>query len=119
MMLGFCGIALLSWQFAAAGEKRALALAGICVGIGGAVLCHYYGVMIYVPLAGAESFGVYRKRKIDKAIWAAFILRRRSASDWIFGRLHVAKQTRTRLRRRPGKTTFCITCRSTEPACGF
>ena len=84
MMLGFCGIALLSWQFAAAGEKRALALAGICVGIGGAVLCHYYGVMIYVPLAGAELLRSYRKRKIDKAIWAAFILRRRSASGWDF-----------------------------------
>jgi hypothetical protein len=74
MMLGFCGIALISWQAAAAEKKRALALAGLLFGIGGAVLCHYYAVLIYLPLAGGEAFRSWRTRRIDKAIWAAFLL---------------------------------------------
>ena len=74
LMLGFCGIALLCWQSAASGRKRGLALAGICLGIAGAVSCHYYGVFIYLPLAGAEAFRSFRTRRIDKAIWAAFVL---------------------------------------------
>lgn len=74
LILGFCGIALLCWQSAASGRRRAWALAGICLGIAGAVSCHYYAVFIYLPLAGAEAFRSLRRRRIDRAIWAAFVL---------------------------------------------
>jgi Dolichyl-phosphate-mannose-protein mannosyltransferase len=91
MMLGFCGIALLSWQLATGGRKRVLALTGICLGVGGAVLCHYYAVMMYLPLAGAEVFRSLRKRKIDKAIWVAFILGAIPLAVGLFAVMHVAK----------------------------
>ena len=74
MMLGFCGVALLSWQTAATGHKRVLSLLGLSLGIGGALLCHYFAVLIYLPLAGAEALRSLRPRKFDKAIWAAFIV---------------------------------------------
>ncbi len=74
MMLGFCGVALLSWQTAAIGTRRALALFGLVVGIAGALLCHYFAVAIYLPLGVAEAFRSLRQRKVDKAIWTAFVL---------------------------------------------
>jgi hypothetical protein len=91
MMLGFCGIALLSWQLAACGRNRMLALPGIFLGIGGAVLCHYYAVMIYVPLAGAEAWRSLRGRKIDKGVWAAFVLGAIPLAVVLLGVLRVAK----------------------------
>jgi hypothetical protein len=74
MMLGFCGIALLCWQWAASERERGWALAGMLLGIGGGVTCHYYAVLIYLPLAGAELFRSWRTRRIDKAIWTIFVL---------------------------------------------
>lgn len=74
IMLGFCGVALLSWQAAAAaGSKRAVSLAGLALGIAGALLCHYYALMIYLPLAGAEIFRSLRRWKFDWSVWFAFM----------------------------------------------
>jgi hypothetical protein len=71
ILLGFCGIALFSWQSAAAGRRRALALVGLSAGIAGALLSHSYGVLIFIPLAGAEAFRSFRQRRIDWPLWAA------------------------------------------------
>src|SRR5580704_1368435 len=73
-MLGFCCVALLGWQLAADGHRRALALAGICFEIEGAVACHYYAVMIFLPLAGGKASRSFQVDKIYEAIWAALIL---------------------------------------------
>jgi hypothetical protein len=74
MMLGFCGVALLSWQTAALGTKRAVSILGLVVGIAGALSCHYFAALIYLPLAAAEGLRTIRQRKLDKAIWTAFVL---------------------------------------------
>ncbi len=71
MMLGFCGIALWSWQTAGLGQNRVVSLLGLVLGIGGAVVCHSYAVLIYLPLVGAEALRSVRLRKIDKAVWGA------------------------------------------------
>jgi hypothetical protein len=73
MMLGFCGVALWSWQTATLGKNRAAGILLLMLGIGGAIACHYYAVLIYLPLAGAETLRSLRLRKIDKAVWAAFV----------------------------------------------
>jgi hypothetical protein len=73
MMLGFCGVALWSWQTATLGKNRIWSLLWLALGIGGAVSCHYYAVLIYLPLVGAEAFRSARLGKIDGSIWAAFI----------------------------------------------
>ena len=69
--LAFCGLALLSWQAAANGRRRGLACTGLALSLMGALLCHYYALLLYVPLAGAEAFRSYRRRRVDWPIWAA------------------------------------------------
>ncbi len=71
ILLGFCGLALYSWQAAASGRRRPLALVGLSVGVAGAILCHSYGVLIFLPLAGAEALRSLRRRRIDWPVWAA------------------------------------------------
>jgi Dolichyl-phosphate-mannose-protein mannosyltransferase len=72
-MLGCCGVALFCWQTAANGRKRAISVAGLALGIAGALLNHYFAIMIYLPLAGAEILRSFRRRKVDWPIWMAFI----------------------------------------------
>jgi hypothetical protein len=72
MLAGFAGVALLSWQAAAAEEKRRIALCGLALGLAGAVLCHYYAVLLYVPLAGGEAMRTWLRRRIDWPVWTAF-----------------------------------------------
>ncbi len=71
-MLGFCGIALVSWQAAAEETKRPWSLIGLAVGIAGAIFYQYWSVLIYLPLAGAEIYRSIRLRRIDWSIWFAF-----------------------------------------------
>jgi hypothetical protein len=70
--LAFCGLALVAWQAAAAGRRRWLS--AIALALAGAMLCHYYAILLYIPLAGAELFRSLRARRIDWPIWLAFAL---------------------------------------------
>jgi hypothetical protein len=70
--LAFCGLALVAWQAAAERSKRFLALPGLALSLAAALLCHYYAALLYLPLAGGEAVRLYRSRKIDWGIWAAF-----------------------------------------------
>jgi hypothetical protein len=72
IVLGFCGIALVCWQAAVESEMRTWSLAGLAAGIAGALLFHYWAVLIYLPLAGAEAYRSIRRRGIDWPIWVAF-----------------------------------------------
>lgn len=69
--LASCGLALVAWQAAAENSKRFLALAGLAASVAAALLCHYYAVLLYLPLAGGEAFREYRARKIDWGVWLA------------------------------------------------
>jgi len=71
-MLGFCGIALVSWQAAAEGIRRPWSLVGLAVGIAGAISYQYWAVLMYLPLAGAEAYRSIRQRRVDWSMWAAF-----------------------------------------------
>jgi hypothetical protein len=70
-MLGFCGIALVSWQWAAEGIMRPWSLVGLALGIAGAISYQYWAVVIYLPLAGAEAYRSVRLRRVDWPVWAA------------------------------------------------
>jgi hypothetical protein len=70
--LAFCGLALVAWQAAAEDSRRIWALVGLAVSLAGATLCHYYAILLYVPLLAGELFRWYRGRKFDWRIWAAF-----------------------------------------------
>jgi len=70
--LAFCGLALVAWQAATERSQRFLALPGLALSMAAALLCHYYAALLYLPLAGGEAVRLYRNRKIDWAVWAAF-----------------------------------------------
>ena len=71
LLLGFSGLALLSWQLAADGVQRRLALLGLAVGIAGAVSSHYYAVYVAGALALGEAVRSVDRRRVDFAIWVA------------------------------------------------
>jgi hypothetical protein len=71
MLLGFAGLALAGWQEAAGGPWRRLGLAALALGVAGATATHYYGVLLYLPLAGAEALRALGRRRPDWPVWAA------------------------------------------------
>jgi hypothetical protein len=69
--LAFSGLALVAWQAATENSRRFVALPGLAVSVAAALLCHYFAVLLYLPLAGGEAFRSYRTRKIHWGVWAA------------------------------------------------
>jgi hypothetical protein len=69
--LGFCGLALIAWQAAAEGRRRIFNVALLAASLAAAILCHYYAVLIFLPLAAGEAFRNYRGRRVDWLIWGA------------------------------------------------
>jgi len=69
--LGFAGIALLAWQTAAGRPGRFWALPALAISLAAATMCHYYAILLYLPLAGGEAFRWHRTREFDAGIWAA------------------------------------------------
>lgn len=71
VLLGFTGAALVCWQSAAAGRRRAIALPGMALSLGGIVLCHYYGVLVFAVLGAAELWRAVIRRRPDFPMWFA------------------------------------------------
>ncbi len=74
LLLGFSALALICWQDATDGVRRSLALAGLMLSLAAAVSTHYYAVLIIVPLAAGEGVRTWTRKRVDIAIWAAFLL---------------------------------------------
>jgi hypothetical protein len=74
LLLGFTGLAVLSWQRACAATTRPLAIIGLALGVTGAIWTHYYGVLIVFPLLLGESARIAAGRKIDWQIGATIAL---------------------------------------------
>jgi hypothetical protein len=78
--LAFCGLMLVAWQAATCSRwpqerfRHATACAVLCLSLMGALMCHYYAVMLYVPLAGGEAYRCWKARRIHWGIWTAFAL---------------------------------------------
>ena len=71
LVLGFCGLALLCWQSAAEGRYRKVSLIGLAVSCAAAVSTHYYGVLIFFPLALGEIVRSISRRRFDVPVWVA------------------------------------------------
>lgn len=69
LVLGFGALALVCWQAAADGRNRVLALLGLSLSLALAISCHYYAVLLLVPLAVGEI----ARRKWDPAVWLALV----------------------------------------------
>ncbi len=71
LVMGFCGLAVLSWQAAAEGRNRPLSLIGTSVFLACAANCHYYAVLLLFPFGVAELVRYYETRKFDWALYFA------------------------------------------------
>jgi hypothetical protein len=65
MLLGLAGLALLCWQSAARSQRRLWSLFGLALSLAGALLTHYYGVLLWIPLVLGECVRVAERRRID------------------------------------------------------
>jgi hypothetical protein len=72
LVLGFCGVALISWQAAADRERRRtwwlFALGG---SLAGALLTHSYAFLIFAPIALGELTRTVSRKRLDWPIWLA------------------------------------------------
>ena len=71
LVLGFSGFALVCWQSAAEGSKRSVSIAGMALSCTAALSCHYYGVLILVPLLAGELVRWRVNRRFDGPVVAA------------------------------------------------
>ena len=70
--LGFAALALVCWQRATESDNRLAALIGLWLSLAAAISCHYYGVLIVLPLVFGELLRTIARKRIDFAIWACF-----------------------------------------------
>jgi Dolichyl-phosphate-mannose-protein mannosyltransferase len=88
LVLGFFGLALISWQAATdqahsegvvrVNEKRSsrrwIPLAGLAVSVTSAALCHCYAFLLFVPLGVGELVRTFQRRRPDAAVWCALLI---------------------------------------------
>ena len=70
--LGFAALALVCWQRATESNDRLLALVGLWLSLVAAISCHYYGVLVVLPLAFGELLRTIARKRIDFGIWICF-----------------------------------------------
>ena len=70
--LGFAALALVCWQRATSSNNRLPALVGLWLSLVAAVSCHYYGILLVLPLAFGELLRTISRRRIDFWIWSCF-----------------------------------------------
>ena len=70
VVLGFAGLALLSWQRCAGSSRHLLWPAALALRIAGLVSTHFYAVLLIVPLALAETARCIGRRRIE---WATAV----------------------------------------------
>lgn len=74
LVLGFAGLAFVCWQAATEGERRQLYLGGLSLSLAGAVSCHYYAVLVFIPFLLGECVRSVSRKRIDLAVWVAFLI---------------------------------------------
>ena len=66
LVMGFAGLAMLSWQNAVEGRRRPLWLAVLAFSLACAVNCHYYAVLLLFPFGLAEVVRFCETRRFDR-----------------------------------------------------
>jgi len=75
LLLAFLLLTAVCWQRATEADRpRAVALAGLSLGVAGAILSHHVGLIeVGVPLFAAEAVRLHRTRRFDLFLYAAFL----------------------------------------------
>ena len=74
IVLACCCLALLCWQRASEGGPRGLALIGLSLSLGIALLSHYYAVLLFLPITAGEIHRSFQNRKVDAPVWVSITL---------------------------------------------
>lgn len=72
LVLAMAGIALVAWQTAAEGRKRAIALVSLSAALIAALCSHALAVTLAVPLVAGELTRTIQRKRVDWPVWAAF-----------------------------------------------
>lgn len=70
--LGFTGLAMAAWQACEARRKTGAAL--LALSLAGALLCHYYALVLWMPIAGGELFRTRQTGDFRWPVWAAMVI---------------------------------------------
>lgn len=73
LVLGFSGIALVCWQAVGDGRSRGWLLSLMTLSLACAVSCHYYAVLVLIPLACGEAVRSLSRRRIDAMVWTGLV----------------------------------------------
>jgi hypothetical protein len=73
IVLGFCGLSAVSWQTAAQGGRRRIALAVLFFSIAGLILTHCFTVLILIAFGVAELTRLWVRRKTDWPVWTCAV----------------------------------------------
>lgn len=73
LVLGCCGLSLISWQRAAEQDRRGGSLLEMSLSLMVAVSCHYYAVLLFIPIGLGELTRTAVRRRVDWLVWLALI----------------------------------------------
>jgi 4-amino-4-deoxy-L-arabinose transferase-like glycosyltransferase len=73
LVIGFLGLAMLSWQMATDGSRRGLGLFGLAFGVCGMLVSQAFSPVLIAILGVAELVRSVDRRKIDWPVWAALV----------------------------------------------
>jgi len=91
LVLGFSGLALISWQSSAGKSRRLLRLMVLTLSLAAALSCHYYAVFVFLALAFGEAVRSISRGRLDFPIWCAFAI----GSTPLLGFLPLIRQAMT------------------------
>ena len=75
LLLGLCALAMLSWQTATRQQNGRLGpLVVLALSIFATVNTHYYGVLMLVPICGAELLRTWQLRRLDWPVVVAILI---------------------------------------------
>jgi hypothetical protein len=74
LVLGLTGIAMVCWQQAAEGGRRAASIVCLFLSLAVADSMHFYAILLCIPFGLAELVRDWQRRRIDVPIWLALVL---------------------------------------------
>jgi Dolichyl-phosphate-mannose-protein mannosyltransferase len=75
LLLGFYGLAMVSWQTATRrSSQRTFALVILALAVGLTLNTHYFGVLLLLPLCLAELFRTIQRKRIDLPILSSILI---------------------------------------------
>lgn len=73
-LLACCALSFVAWREVASGTRRRLGIAGLLASLTAALYAHFYGFLLFLPIAAGEAVRTWTRRRMDLAVWAALAL---------------------------------------------